>query len=54
MALLELLFLVLALIGVGMWSVPLALVLGGMLGVVAVERAQSMPPDDEREEGVES
>lgn len=38
LALLELLFLVLALIGVGLLSVPLALILGGVLGVVAIER----------------
>lgn len=38
---LELLFVAALLVGVGMWSIPAALVLGGVLGVVAVERAQT-------------
>lgn len=37
----EVLFLLAALAGVAMWSVPAALVLAGVLGVVAVERAQA-------------
>ncbi|MFE7398911.1 hypothetical protein [Streptomyces sp. NPDC057557] len=37
----EMLFLLIALVGVGMWSVPAALVLAGVLGVVAAERAQA-------------
>lgn len=38
----EVLFVLVALVGVGMWSVPAALVLAGVLGVVAVERAQAL------------
>ncbi|UUS30838.1 MULTISPECIES: hypothetical protein [Streptomyces] len=41
MFVLELLFVAAVLAGVGMWSVPAALVLGGVLGVLAVERAQA-------------
>ncbi|MFG2670844.1 hypothetical protein [Streptomyces sp. NPDC048445] len=37
----EVLFLLVALVGVALWSLPAALVLGGVLGVVAVERAQA-------------
>ncbi|MFD5875698.1 hypothetical protein [Streptomyces sp. NPDC060322] len=37
----EVLFVLAALAGVAMWSVPAALVLAGVLGVVAVERAQA-------------
>lgn len=39
--LLELLFVSAVLAGVAMWSVPGAMVLGGVFGVVAVERAQA-------------
>ncbi len=38
---LEVVFLLAALAGVAMWSVPAALVLGGVLGVLAVERGQA-------------
>lgn len=41
MILMEVLFLLVALVGVALWSLPAALVLGGVLGVVAVERAQA-------------
>lgn len=37
----EALFVVVGLAGVGLWSVPAALVIGGVLGVLAVERAQA-------------
>lgn len=37
----EVLFLLAALAGVAMWSVPAALVLGGVLGVLAAEREQA-------------
>lgn len=37
----EVLFVLAALTGVAMWSVPAALVLAGVLGVVAVERKQA-------------
>ncbi|MEV3855150.1 hypothetical protein AB0J38_12590 [Streptomyces sp. NPDC050095] len=53
LALLELVFVVLALVGVGLLSVPLALILGGVLGVLAVERAQAAAPGPERK-GVSS
>ncbi|GHA61055.1 hypothetical protein ACFWMH_22005 [Streptomyces tendae] len=35
---LEVVFVLALLLGVGLWSVPAALILGGVLGVVAVER----------------
>ncbi|WP_190157326.1 hypothetical protein [Streptomyces litmocidini] len=38
---LEALFVLAAVAGVGMWSVPASLVLAGVLGVVAVEREQA-------------
>jgi hypothetical protein len=38
---LEVLFVLAIVAGVAMWSVPGALVLGGVLGVVAIERAQA-------------
>lgn len=38
---LEVLFLLALLAGVGMWSVPAALVLAGVIGAVAVEREQA-------------
>ncbi|WP_158070527.1 hypothetical protein [Streptomyces luteocolor] len=38
LALLELLFVALALAGIGLLSVPVALIVGGVLGVVAIER----------------
>lgn len=50
LALLELLFTVLVLVGVGLLSVPLALILGGVLGVVAVERASAAARPPNREE----
>ncbi|MEV3946982.1 hypothetical protein AB0K57_04870 [Streptomyces halstedii] len=37
----EVLFVLVALVGVGMWSVPAALVLAGVLGALAVERWQA-------------
>ena len=36
----EVLFLLAVVAGVAMWSVPAALVLGGVLGVLVVERVQ--------------
>lgn len=41
MTVLEILFVLSALVGVAMWSVPAALILAGVLGVVAVERTQA-------------
>jgi uncharacterized membrane-anchored protein YitT (DUF2179 family) len=41
---LEVLFVLLAVAGVALWSVPAALVLAGVAGVVAVERATARPP----------
>ncbi|MGW6566450.1 hypothetical protein [Streptomyces sp. NPDC054975] len=38
---LEVLFVLAVVAGVGMWSVPAGLVLAGVLGVVAVEREQA-------------
>lgn len=38
---LEVLFVLAVVAGVGMWSVPAALVLAGVLGVLAVERKQA-------------
>lgn len=38
---LEVVFVLAVVAGVGMWSVPAALVLAGVLGVVAVEREQA-------------
>lgn len=47
MTVLEILFVLAALVGVAMWSLPAALILAGVLGVLAVERrqAQSTQPD---------
>ncbi|MFJ8791405.1 hypothetical protein [Streptomyces sp. NPDC102462] len=41
---LEVVFVLALLLGVGLWSVPAALVLAGVLGVVAVERTLAGPP----------
>lgn len=49
LALLEVAFVAVALVGVGLLSVPVALILGGVLGVLAIERAQSPPPVPDRE-----
>ena len=38
---LEVAFVLAVVAGVGMWSVPAALILAGVLGVVAVEREQA-------------
>ncbi|WP_406420034.1 hypothetical protein [Streptomyces sp. NBC_00842] len=38
---LEVLFVLAVVAGVGMWSVPAGLVLAGVLGVLAVEREQA-------------
>ncbi|MGW0032116.1 hypothetical protein ACWDXD_20100 [Streptomyces sp. NPDC003314] len=38
---LEVVFVLAVVAGVGMWSVPAGLVLAGVLGVVAVEREQA-------------
>lgn len=38
---LEVVFVLAVLAGVAMWSVPAALILGGILGVLAVERRQA-------------
>ncbi|MFD3483790.1 hypothetical protein [Streptomyces sp. NPDC058665] len=43
MTVLEILFVLAALVGVAMWSLPAALILAGVLGVVAVERHQAEP-----------
>lgn len=43
--LLEVLFVLVALAGVWMWSVPAALFLAGVLGVVACERASTRGPN---------
>ncbi|MFE9296587.1 hypothetical protein [Streptomyces niveus] len=46
MTVLEILFVLAVLAGVAMWSLPAALILAGVLGVVAVERrqAEAAPP----------
>ncbi len=41
LGILEVLFVFAVVAGVGMWSVPAALVLAGVLGVLAVERKQA-------------
>ena len=41
---LEVVFVLALLLGVGLWSVPAALILAGVLGVVAVERALAELP----------
>lgn len=38
---LEVAFVAAVVAGVGMWSIPAALVLAGVLGVLAIERAQA-------------
>jgi len=38
---LEVVFVLVLLVGLSLWSVPAAVVLGGLLGVVACERAMS-------------
>lgn len=48
--LLEFLFALAALAGVALVYVPAALILGGLAGVVAVERAMSQPPPTPRKE----
>ncbi|MEU2062896.1 hypothetical protein [Streptomyces sp. NPDC013455] len=48
--LLELLLVLTALYGVALVHVPAALILGGLAGVVAVERALSRPPPTPRKE----
>lgn len=45
---LEVLFVLILLVGVGMWSVPGSLVLAGVLGIVAVERLLARPAPAER------
>nr|WP_062336173.1 hypothetical protein [Herbidospora sakaeratensis] len=37
-------FVLMALVGVALWSVPAALIIGGVLGVVAMERASAARP----------
>ncbi|MFF2650381.1 hypothetical protein [Streptomyces sp. NPDC058045] len=49
LALAELGFVVLVLVGVALLSVPVALILGGVLGVVAVERESATSAAPERE-----
>ncbi|MEV6477627.1 hypothetical protein [Streptomyces sp. NPDC051657] len=41
MTVLEIVFVLTALAGVAMWSLPAALLTAGVLGVLAVERAQA-------------
>ncbi|MEU0359925.1 hypothetical protein [Streptomyces cyaneofuscatus] len=41
LSVLEVLFVLAVVVGVGMWSVPAGLVLAGVLGVVATEREQA-------------
>jgi uncharacterized membrane-anchored protein YitT (DUF2179 family) len=48
--LLELLFALAVLFGVALVYVPAALILGGLAGVVAVERAFAAPPPTHRKE----
>ena len=48
--LLEFLFALTVLAGVALVYVPAALILGGLAGVVAVERALSQPPPASRKE----
>ncbi|MFF9714816.1 hypothetical protein ACF1DW_04360 [Streptomyces sp. NPDC014603] len=47
---LEVVFALTVLVGVALVYVPAALILGGLAGVVAVERALSEPPPASREE----
>lgn len=47
---LELLFALTLLFGVALVYVPAALVLGGLAGVVAIERALAQPPPTDRKE----
>ncbi|MFF1961002.1 hypothetical protein ACFVWX_29010 [Streptomyces sp. NPDC058220] len=47
MTVLEILFVLAALAGVAMWSLPAALIVAGVLGVVAVERQQAGRPPKE-------
>lgn len=52
MTMLEVLFVLAALSGVAMWSLPAALIVAGVLGVLAVERhAAERPPEKEKEVG---
>ncbi|MEV6437245.1 hypothetical protein [Streptomyces anulatus] len=44
MTVLEIVFVLTALAGVAMWSLPAALLTAGVLGVLAVERAQAARP----------
>ncbi|ODA69522.1 hypothetical protein APS67_006326 [Streptomyces sp. AVP053U2] len=48
--LLEVVFVLTVLAGVALVYVPAALILGGLAGVVAVERALSQPPPTPRKE----
>jgi hypothetical protein len=48
--LLEFLFVLAVLAGVALVYVPAALILGGLAGVVAVERALAQPPPTDRKE----
>ncbi|MDG9717409.1 hypothetical protein [Streptomyces sp. DH24] len=48
--LLELVFTLTVLVGVALVYVPAALILGGLAGVVAVERALTAPPPAPRKE----
>ncbi|WP_228988600.1 hypothetical protein [Streptomyces sp. DH8] len=41
LSVLEVVFVLAVVVGVGLWSVPAALILAGVLGVVAVEREQA-------------
>ncbi|MEU0522757.1 hypothetical protein [Streptomyces niveus] len=53
MTVLEVLFILVALAGVAMWSLPAALILTGVLGVVAVERRQAEAAPPKRKETAE-
>ncbi|MEU0001950.1 hypothetical protein ABZ069_34085 [Streptomyces microflavus] len=44
MTVLEIVFVLTAVAGVAMWSLPAALIAAGVLGVLAVERAQARRP----------
>lgn len=48
----EVVFVLVGLCGVAMWSVPAALVLGAVLGVLAIERAESARAARRQQEGV--
>lgn len=41
LSVLEAMFVLFVVVGVGLWSVPAGLVVAGVLGVIAIERAQA-------------